>query len=89
VVIAFLGMLLLVGIPLSIISIFFAVKLLQLPSDLGGLLKPIVVVNIIACVCFLLIVLAPVGLLLTAAGDLMIGLVFLRRAGINDKPEFV
>jgi len=89
VAIAFLGMILLVGIPLSIISIIFAVKLLQLPSDLGGLLKPLVVVNIIACVCFLMIVLAPVGLLLAAVGDLLIGLVFLRQAGMNDKPEFV
>lgn len=89
VTIAFLGMLLLVGIPLSIISIIYAVKLLQLPSDLGGFLKPMVVVNIIACVCFLLVILAPLGLLLTAAGDLIMGLVFLRQAGVNDSPEFV
>ena len=89
VVIAFLGMLLLVGIPLSIVSIIFAIKLLQLPSDLGGLLKPMIVINIIACVCFLLVILAPFGLLLAAGGDLLLGLIFLRQAGINDKPEFV
>jgi hypothetical protein len=40
-------------------------------------------------VCFLLVVLASIGLLLTAAGDVLIGLVFLRQAGSDDGPEFV
>jgi hypothetical protein len=48
-----------------------------------------VVINIIACVCFLLVFFAPLGLLLAAAGDLIMGLVFLRQAGADDKPEFV
>jgi len=86
---AFFGFLLLVGIPLSIISIIFAVKLLRLPSDLGGLLKPLIVVNIAACVCFLLVVLAPLGLLINAVGDVLIGVVLLRQLGRDDGPEFV
>ena len=87
--IVFILVLLGIGIPVSILSIIFAVKLLRLQADLGGLLRPYAYVNIAAAICFATLLLAPVGLLLDAGGNVMLGMIFLRRPQSAETPEFV
>lgn len=78
-----------VSIPLAIVSIIFGARLLTLGSDLGGYLKPLAILTIAAGVCFATFVLAPVGLALDAAGNVVLGLIFLRTEAPPAVPEFV
>ena len=77
-----------IGLPLAALSFIFAVKLLRLGSDLGGLLKPFVYVNIASAVCIATFILAPLGLLLDAVGNVVLGMIFLRREDAS-ATEFV
>jgi hypothetical protein len=79
----------LIGVPLSIMSIVFAIKLLRLPSDLSGFLKPYCYLGIAAAICFMTFILAPLGLILTAAGDVLLGMIFLRSTEASTAPDFV
>ena len=78
-----------VGVPLSILSIVFAVKLLRLEVDLGGLKRPFAYVTIAAALCFATLILAPLGLLLDAAANVILGMVFLRPQAAQANPEYV
>jgi hypothetical protein len=78
-----------VSIPLAIVSIIFGARLLTLGSDLGGYLKPLAILTIAAGVCFATFVLAPVGLVIDAAGNVVLGLIFLRTEARPAVPEFV
>ena len=78
-----------IGIPLAILGIIFAVKLLRLESDQSGLLRPFAYVNIAASICFATFILAPLGLLLDAAGNVILGMLYLRRKSEPTAPEFV
>lgn len=88
-ILAFLFILFCLGIFLSLLTIIFAVKLLRLESSLGGLLRPYAYVNIAAAICFATLILAPLGLLLDAGGNVMLGMIFLRRPVEGDLPDFV
>jgi hypothetical protein len=87
--ISFVVLLVTLGIPLAILGIVFAVKLLRVDSDQSGLLRPFAIVNIVASVCFASFILAPLGLLLDAAGNVLLGMIYLRRKQEPATPEFV
>jgi len=78
-----------IGLPLSILSIIFAVKLLRLRSDLDGLLKPYALTTIVASAMFATFILAFLGFFLDAACSVMLGLIFLRASRGVPRPEFV
>ena len=78
-----------VGLPLAILSIIFAVKLLRLEDNLYGLLKPYAYTTIVASALFATFLLAFLGFFLDAACSVMLGLIFLRAARGLPRPEFV
>ncbi len=88
VLLAFIAALVVVGIPLGILSVIFGIKLLELQDDLNGLLKPYAFLNIAAGICFATFILAPLGFLIDAVGNLMLGLILLKKGPIV-QPEFV
>lgn len=57
----FVVVLVTIGIPLAVVGIIFAVRLLRLESDQTGLMRPFAYVNIAASICFATFILAPVG----------------------------
>jgi len=77
-----------IGVPLSVLSIVFAVKLLRLEADLGGLKKAFAYTTIAAAVCFATLILAPLGMVIDAASNVLLGMVFLRRES-SPAPEYV
>lgn len=81
--------LVLVSIPLAVVGIVFAVRLLTLESDLNGLLKPLAYLSIAAGVCFATFVLAPVGLVIDAVANVILGLIFFKPEIEATGPEFV
>ncbi len=83
-----ISIIVLIGIPTAICGIIFSVKLLNLQNNLHGLLKPLAYTNIAACLFFLTILLGSVGLLIAAACDVMLGIIFLKGKA-ESVPEFV
>jgi hypothetical protein len=88
-VLVFVGVFALVGLPLCVLSIIFAVKLLRLKDNLYGLLKPYAYTTIVASALFATFLLAFLGFFLDAACSVMLGLIFLRAARGMPVPEFV
>jgi hypothetical protein len=84
--VAFLGI---VGLPLAILSIVFAVRLLRLRDTLYGLLKPYAYLTIVASALFATFFLAFLGLFFDVACSVLLGLIFLRAARGVPRPEFV
>jgi hypothetical protein len=72
------GMIVVFGVPMAVLSIVFAVKLLALQDDLFGLLRPYVYTGIAAGVCFATLVLAPLGMIVAAVSTAILGFIFLR-----------
>jgi len=64
----------------GIVAIAFAIKLLKLPDNLQGMLKPFVYASIATGLCFATIVLIPIGLLASMIADMILGVIFLRVA---------
>jgi hypothetical protein len=64
------------GIPLGVISMLFGYRLLAINGTISGYKKPFAYSNIIAPVCFLSVVLAPLGLLLLIAAEVLLALMF-------------
>jgi hypothetical protein len=73
------------GIPLAVLGIIFAVRLLRASDRVNNMLKAFAYTNIAACLCFITIILAPFGLLLSAAANVLLGIVFL--GGGQEEPE--
>jgi hypothetical protein len=73
-----LGTIVLLALPLAIMGIIFAVKLLSLQDDLHGLLKPYAYTCIAAGICFATIILAPLGMIVAAVSTAILGTIFLR-----------
>jgi hypothetical protein len=71
----------------GILSIMFATKLLKLPDSLYGLLKPYCKITIVSGVCFVTIILLPVGILAGAITDVILGVIFLRAAEQPSSPN--
>jgi hypothetical protein len=78
-----------VSFPLAVIGIIFGIRILTLESDLNGYLKPLAYLTIAASVCFATFILVPIGLVLDAASNIFLGLVFLRPEPEATTPEFV
>jgi hypothetical protein len=88
VLLGIIAVMVVIGVPLGILSVIFGIKLLEMQDNLNGLLKPYAILNIVAGVCFATFILAPLGLLIGAAGDVVMGLILLRK-GPSQVPEFV
>jgi len=89
VALATLGPVILLGLPLAIVSIIFAVKLLRLQDDLSGMLRPFAYTTIAAGACFVTIILAPFGYFVDAVANVMLGMIFLRTLKAPAPVEFV
>ena len=76
------------GIPLSIVGIMFAARLLELNDDLNGLLKPLAYTYMVACILFLTIILSDFGHIALIAFHVMLGIALIR-SGRESLPEFV
>lgn len=83
-----LVLLFITGIPLSIVGIVFAVRLMELPDNLNGMLKPLAYTYMVACVLFLSIILSDLGHLAVMVFHVLLGIVLIRSAQEPD-PEFV
>ncbi|MCK5564141.1 MAG: hypothetical protein KAJ07_02750 [Planctomycetes bacterium] len=66
------------GIAGAIVLIFYSVFLLRLEVSLNGLLKPYAYTMIAACICFMLFILIPIGMILAAVTDILLGLILLK-----------
>ena len=88
VTIAFVAGMVLVGVPVGILSVIFGIKVLEIEDTLHGLLKPYAFLNIVAGVCFATFILSPLGLLIGAVGDVVMGMILLR-SGAEAVPDFV
>jgi hypothetical protein len=75
-----LVLIVMIGIPLAVLGMIFAVKLLNLQGDLWGMLRPFAFTTMAACVLYATILLAPLGGLVDAVATVMLGVVFLRAA---------
>jgi len=63
----------------GVLGIVYATRLLRLPGNLNGLLKPLAYTTIAGSVCFLVVILSPLGLALGVATSVILGLVLLRQ----------
>jgi hypothetical protein len=64
----------------GILSILFSSRLLRLPYRFYGLLKAYCYITMISGICFVTVLLLPVGILVEAASDVILGIVFFRAA---------
>ena len=64
----------------GIFAIMFATRLLRLPGNLYGLLKPFCYTTIASGICFITVFLAPVGIIAGAVADAILGVIFFRAA---------
>ena len=84
----FFLVLLAVGVPLAFLGLSLGSSLLRIDTDLGGFRRPLAYTVIAASLCFVTVVLTPIGFLLLAAADILLGLIFLREESVSG-PEFV
>ena len=61
----------------GIVQTQFGYKLLKLPNDLGGMLKPFCYANMATGILLATVVLIPLGIVASAVSDLMLGTIFL------------
>lgn len=64
----------------GIVQAQFGYKLLNLPNDLGGMLKPFCYANLATGIFLATVILIPLGILASALSDLMLGTIFLNMA---------
>ena len=67
-----IGLVIIIGVAQAL----FGVRLLQLPSPLGGMLRPYCFLNIVTGFCLATLVLLPFGMLTSAVSDIMLGTIF-------------
>jgi hypothetical protein len=79
----------LVGVPLAIVSLIFAIRLRRLDGDATGYLRPYANATLAAGICLATFVLAPIGLLLNAVAQVLLGLLLLHPDPKTATPEFV
>jgi hypothetical protein len=75
---------------LGIVQIRFGYRLLKLPDDLAGMLKPFCYSNIATGICIASVFLLLVGVVVSAISDLMLGTIFFslaRQAGEAESDE--
>ena len=78
-----------VGIAVGVLGIIFALRLLKLPGTLNGYLKPLAYTELIGSVCFMLVFLAPIGLIMMVVFNVLLGLVFLNSDDSLEEVDFV
>lgn len=64
----------------GILSIMFATRLLRLSGNLYGLLKAFCYAQIVCGICFITVFLLPVGIIVGAVADVILGVIFFRAA---------
>jgi len=64
----------------GILSIMFATRLLRLSDNLYGLLKAFCYTQIVCGICFITVLLFPVGVIAGAIADVILGVIFFRAA---------
>ena len=64
----------------GILSIMFATRLLRLSGNLYGLLKAFCYAQIVCGICFITVLLFPVGVIAGAVADVILGIIFFRAA---------
>ena len=64
----------------GILAIMFATRLLRLPGNLYGLLKAFCYTTIASGIFFITVFLAPVGIIVGAVADVILGVIFFRAA---------
>ena len=64
----------------GILSIMFATRLLRLADNLYGLLKAFCYTQIVCGICFITVFLLPVGIIVGAVADVILGVIFFRAA---------
>ncbi len=64
----------------GILSIMFATRLLRLSGNLYGLLKAFCYTQIVCGICFITVILFPVGVIAGAIADVILGVIFFRAA---------
>jgi len=64
----------------GILAIMFGTRLLQLPGNLYGLLKPFCYTTIASGICLITVFLAPVGIVVGAVSDVILATIFFRAA---------
>jgi hypothetical protein len=67
----------------GILGIIYATRLLRLPGNLNGLLKPLAYTTMVGSICFLLVFLSPLGLALMVASTVILGLVLLKQEQVE------
>jgi|LQYC01.1.fsa_nt_gi hypothetical protein len=77
----------LIVIPFGIICAVFGIKLLQLPDDLYGMLRPLSYVTIGEGFCWGTVVLSPIGIILSAVSSILLGMIFFKAAAQNIQPR--
>lgn len=75
------------GVSLGIISMIFGYRLLALDGDMGGFKKPFAYCHILAPMCFMSVILAPVGLFLLVAANTLLALILFSEE--DQQVEFV
>ena len=64
------------GVLVGVISMLFGYRILSVNGPMGGYKKPFAWCHILAPICFLTLVAAPVGLLLLVVGEMLLALIY-------------
>jgi hypothetical protein len=67
-------------VPLGVLQLVMGLRLQQLPNDLNGLLRPFCYLNMITGISLASIILIPVGVIIGAVCDIMLGTIFFQAA---------
>jgi hypothetical protein len=70
----------------GLVQVQFGYKLLNLPHDFGGMLKPFCYANMVTGIMIASVVLIPAGVLVSAITDLMLGTIFFNVARQTEEP---
>jgi flagellar motor component MotA len=89
VALVFMAPMMLLGVATGIVSIIAGVKLFGLENDLQHLIRPYAVISIVSGACFATLILAPVGMLLLVAENVILALAFFRAGESEPTVEFV
>lgn len=85
----FTAAVLVIGLPLAILSVAFAMRLRRVEGDTTGHLRPFANLTLAASLCFATFILAPVGLILDALASVWLGMMFMHAGPRMAMPDFV
>jgi len=69
-------LMIMIGVPLGVVSVLFGYRLLAVNGAISGYKKPFAYIHMLAPICFLSVIFAPLGLLLLLAGQILLALMF-------------